>query len=192
MQVTVIFNVYSSSHECINWLKEVLRKENPSNSVQVKAIEECRGLEFPALVTMRNDTMWSRVHDHGRLCIDAWTRVTSTLIVINFDSKHQIFSEGLKDALKSKVAHRAVEQEDISHSYLKQMYFQIQHPLFIMILFVVMLLLMGYFLKNELLIFIWIFIWILYELYFTGPYYIIWIVYIAVGSMSCWITWIKT
>ena len=57
MQVTVIFNVYSSSHECINWLKEVLRKENTSNSVQVKAIEECRGLELPALVTMSNDTM---------------------------------------------------------------------------------------------------------------------------------------
>ena len=132
MQVTVIFNVYSSSHECINWLKEVLRKENTSNSVQVKAIEECRGLELPALVTMSNDTMWSRVHDHGRSCVDAWTRVTSTLIVINFDSKHHIFSEGLKDALKSKVAHRAVEQEDISYSYLKQMYFQIQHPEFIL------------------------------------------------------------
>ena len=139
MQVTVIVNVYSSSHECINWLKEVLRKENPSNSVQVKAIEDCRGLEFPALVTISNDTMWgSRIHDDSSV-IDAWTRVTSILIVINFDSKHHIFSEGLKDALKSKVAHRAVEQEDISYSYLKQMYFHIQHPAFILILIVVIL-----------------------------------------------------
>ena len=186
IQITVIFGLYSSSIECINWLKEELRKEDLS--ILVKAIDECRGLEFPALVTISNDTGWgSRVHDDSSVA-DAWTRVTSTLVVINLDGKYHIFSEGLKDALKSKVAHRAVEQEDISYSYLKQMYFQIQHPLFIMILFVVMLLLMGYFLKNELLIFIWIFIWILYELYFTGPYYIIWIVYIAVGSMSCLIT----
>ena len=149
IQITVIVGLYSSSIDCINWLKEELIKQDLSNSdVLVKSIDECRGLEFPALVTISNDTSWgSRVHDDSSVA-DAWTRVTSTLVVINLDGKYHIFSEGLKDALISKVAHRAVEQEDIRYSYLKQMYFQIQHPVFIIILFVVMLLLMGYFFEK--------------------------------------------
>ena len=115
------------------------------HSVLVKSVEECRGLEFPALVTISNDTSWgSRFHDDSSV-IDAWTRVTSTLLVINMDGKYHSFSEGLKDALVGKVAHRAVEQEDISNSYLKQMYFQIQHPVFIMILLVVISLVMSYY-----------------------------------------------
>ena len=145
IQITVIVGLYSSSIDCINWLKEELIKQDPSNSVLVKSIDECRGLEFPALVTISNDTSWgSRVHDDSSVA-DAWTRVTSTLVVINLDGKYHIFSEGLKDALISKVAHRAVEQEDIMYSYLKQMYFQIQHPVFIMILLVVISLVMSYY-----------------------------------------------
>ena len=141
IQITVIVDIYSASNECINWLTEELRKEDLCNSVQVKAIEECRGLEFTALVTISNDTSWgSKFHDDSSV-IDAWTRATSTLVVINLDGKYHIFSEGLKDALVGEVAHRAVEQEDISYSYLKQIYLHIQHPVFIIILFVVILLL---------------------------------------------------
>ena len=33
MQITVIVDIYSSSNECINWLKKELCKENISNSV---------------------------------------------------------------------------------------------------------------------------------------------------------------
>ena len=139
IKITVIVGLYSSSIECINWLKKELRKGDLFNSVLVKAIDECRGLEFPALVTISNDTSWgSRVHDDSTVA-DAWTRVISTLVVINLDGKYHIFSEGLKDALISKVAHRAVEQNGISYSYLKQMYFEIQHPVFIFILFFVIL-----------------------------------------------------
>ena len=135
VQIIVIINVFSSSNECIKWLSEELKKENLSNSILVKGVEECRGLEFPALVTISNDTIWgSRVQDDSPV-IEAWTRVTSTLIVINVDGKYHIFSEGLKDALVDKVAHRAVEQEDFGYSYLKQIFFLIQHPVFIMILF---------------------------------------------------------
>ena len=141
IQITVIVDIYSASNECINWLTEELRKEDLCNSVQVKAIEECRGLEFTALVTISNDTSWgSKFHDDSSV-IDAWTRATSTLVVINLDGKYHIFSEGLKDALVGEVAHRAVEQEDISYSYMKQIYLHIQHPVFIIILFVVILLL---------------------------------------------------
>ena len=141
IQITVIVDIYSASNECINWLTKELRKEDLFNSVQVKAIEECRGLEFTALVTISNDTSWgSKFHDDSSV-IDAWTRATSTLVVINLDGKYHIFSEGLKDALVGEVAQRAVEQEDISYSYLKQIYLHIQHPVLIIILFVVILLL---------------------------------------------------
>ena len=147
IQITVIFGLYSSSIECINWLKEELRKEDISNSILVKSIDECRGLEFPALVTISSDTSWgSRVHDDSSVA-DAWTRVTSTLVVINLDGKYHIFSEGLKDALKSKVAHRAVEQEDISYSYLKQLFIFLQHPFFTP--FLLPLLLFFYYINNQ-------------------------------------------
>ena len=49
----------SESKKCAKWLKEQLKKENIISNLIVKTVKECRGQEFPALVTISNDSRYT-------------------------------------------------------------------------------------------------------------------------------------
>ena len=72
VKLTLIVDIYSESKKCADWMKKQLKKESIICNVMVKTLEECRGLEFPALVTISNDSRyivcsckWSNQQLHG-------------------------------------------------------------------------------------------------------------------------------
>ena len=100
----------------------------------VKDIEECRGLEYPVLLTITNDAnRGARIHGDSYV-IDAWTRVTSCLFVIHMEGKYGKLTNGLKNSIKNHVAKYAKEQETITYTSWKELYIFLQHPFFIPIL----------------------------------------------------------
>ena len=58
-KLTVIVHMNLESKKCVHWLKEELKKESIINYVIVKTLEECRGLEYPALVTIDHDSRYT-------------------------------------------------------------------------------------------------------------------------------------
>ena len=52
-KITVIVNTGTDKRKCVKWLENELEKNCISN-VDVKTIEQCRGMEFPTLVTITN------------------------------------------------------------------------------------------------------------------------------------------
>ena len=80
-------------------------KEDFTRNIVVKTIEQCRGIEFPVLVTISNDRMNK---------VSSLIRVTSTLIIIHLEGKSEFWcwndiSFGLKKALNCQLAVRAKE-----------------------------------------------------------------------------------
>ena len=100
----------------------------------VKTIEECRGLEFPVLVTISNEGNIALDLSEASI-IDAWTRVTTSLFIIHMEYKYGPLNDGLKDALENQVALIAEEQEIITYNTLKKLFFIMHKPECFVIIF---------------------------------------------------------
>ena len=85
--------------------------ENKTIKIIAKTIAQCRGLEFPSLVTISNEgyrvmgALWKSS------LLDVWTRVTSSLFVIHMKRSKYIFTDVLKYALDNQVAKNFMHQE---------------------------------------------------------------------------------
>ena len=53
--LVVILAVGPDTQKCVDWLNEELTKKSTLKNVVVKTIEQCRGLEFPALLTISTE-----------------------------------------------------------------------------------------------------------------------------------------
>lgn len=54
--MVVLIDAFPDSKECAAFLTEEVAKSDISTNVSVKVIEECKGLEFKALLTINNDS----------------------------------------------------------------------------------------------------------------------------------------
>ena len=137
-EVTVLIAGTSKlAQECNNWMKTELNKENVIvNNIVFKTIGECRGLEFPVLLTISVNSvntvafgffLFGRVFSSTAL--DAWTRVTASLFIIQMEDEYSAVTRGLKNCLKKQVAKQAKEQEEIQPTLLRKLYFSLQNPL---------------------------------------------------------------
>ena len=61
--------------------------------------------------------------------LDAWTRVTVSLFIIQVENKNSALTKGLKDCLKKQVAKQAEEQEEIKYTLLRKFYLLLQNLL---------------------------------------------------------------
>ena len=99
-EVTVIVECDFKLLECVAWLTDEVAQEQLT--INVKTVDQCRGVEFPVLVTI---TTGGGYFDH---VFDAWTRVTSTLVIIHMDNQDDtIYTPALKKALEHKVLESA-------------------------------------------------------------------------------------
>ena len=53
--LVVILLVWPDTQKCVDWLNEELTKKSMLKDVDVKTIGQCRGLEFPALLTISTE-----------------------------------------------------------------------------------------------------------------------------------------
>ena len=53
--LVVILTVGPDTRKCVDWLNEELTKKSTLKNVDVKTIEQSRGLEFPALLTISTE-----------------------------------------------------------------------------------------------------------------------------------------
>ena len=137
LEVTVLIDSRRDDQKCVNWLKTELIKENDTiGNIVFKTIRQCRGLEFPVLLTISVNSvntvafgffLFGRVFSSTAL--DAWTRVTASLFIIQMEDEYSAVTRGLKNCLKKQVAKQAKEQEEIQPTLLKKLYFSLQNPL---------------------------------------------------------------
>ena len=150
LRITVIIDIDFEKQECVKWLTEEfsqftcldflsseIKVKNPNplciskpveldvkgadEAFYVKVIEECRGMEFPALVTISYGG-YSGISSTSPLIIDSWTRVTSYLCIIHVDDGFsKAFKNGLEDTLKNNVA-KKVEEQDMMIGDFKKKY----------------------------------------------------------------------
>ena len=123
MRITVIIDIGFEKQECKNWLIEELGEKGMAETFEVKEIDECRGMEFPAVVTISaGDAGYAgKMIKSSPLIIDTWTRVTSSMSVIHVDnSSDNEFTIGLEDAMKNNVAKKAEEQDMGPRDYHKR------------------------------------------------------------------------
>ena len=107
--ITVLVSIHQDTHGCVNLLETQLRNEG-IKGVQIKTLDQCRGVEYPILVSIsEGDT----IGPEGSVLLDAWTRVTSTLFIIHKESKGDMFSFGLKRALDQKQAISANNKDEL-------------------------------------------------------------------------------
>ena len=131
-EVTVLIDTLKDQQKCVNWLKAELIKENGNiGKIVFKTIRECRGLEFPVLLTISDGSYFGT----ASTTLDAWTRVTASLFIIQMEDEYSAEVRGLKDCLKKQVAKQAEEQEEIKHNLLRKLCFFFQNPLVILIVF---------------------------------------------------------
>ena len=108
MKITVIIDIYRKGQGCKMWLTKELKAQGISEAFEVKEIGECRGMEFPSVVTISGDCDFGPAN----LLIDTWTRVTTCLSIIHIaDFESRAFIMGLEDAMNNNVAKKAEEQE---------------------------------------------------------------------------------
>ena len=130
LEVTVLIDTLKDEQKCVNWIKTELKKENNAiGNIVIKTIQQCRGLEFPVLLIIS----FGNYHCDFSSTLDAWTRVTTSLFIIQRDNDYSSVSRGLKACLKKQVAKEAEEQEEIKQNLFKKLYFFIRSPLFIRI-----------------------------------------------------------
>ena len=109
MRITVIIDFERGRERYIHWLTEELEAKGIADTIEVKVKEECRGMEFPAVITI---TGYGGGRSSESPIIDAWTRVTSCLGIIHVDDGfYKVFQNGLQDAIKQNVAKKAEEQD---------------------------------------------------------------------------------
>ena len=121
-EVTVLIYTHEDDPKCVSWLKTELIKENDSiGNIVFKTIGQCRGLEFPVLLTIGSGSQRSNFGT-ASTTLDAWTRVTASLFIIQMDHETSAVSTGLKECLKKQVAKQAEEQEEIKYTLSKKLY----------------------------------------------------------------------
>jgi hypothetical protein len=132
-EITILIDTYQcqqNNQKCVRWLKTELIKENGTiGNLVFKTIEQCRGLEFPVLLTI-SSALPSNFLNVASTTLDAWTRVTASLFIIQMDDKNSPVIQGLKDCLKKQVAKQAEEQEEIKYNLLKKLYIFFQSAFF--------------------------------------------------------------
>ena len=137
-EITVLIDTRRDFQKCKNWLKTELIKENDTDTIGnivFKTIEQCRGLEFPVLLTISFGGNFGLVSKAPTSTTpDAWTRVTASLFIIHMDDNYSSISQGLKACLKKQVAKQAEEQEEIKCNFFRELYFCLQSPLFLLII----------------------------------------------------------
>ena len=145
-EITVLIDTFKDAQKCVRWLKKELEKENGTiANIAFKTIGECRGLEFPVLLTIStngsNNGLALAIPISTR-ALDAWTwtRVTAALFIIQMEKQYSTVTQGLKDCIKKQVAIQSEDQEEIKYNILKRLYFFLQTPLF---WYIVLVLLMG-------------------------------------------------
>ena len=105
-EVTIIVECDNHLSECVDWLTKEVTQENLKR-INVKTVDQCRGVEFPVLVTITTGGYYGHV-------FDAWTRVTSTLVIIHMDTVgNSFYTSALKKALEDKVLESAEEQQEV-------------------------------------------------------------------------------
>ena len=112
MKITVLIDTSVASQKCVNWLVTELQNGNLSDKFVVKTIAQCRGLEFPALVTISNEGYRIPTPLWKSSLLDAWTRVTSALFIIHMERQNFVFTDMLKHAIENQVAPKAIEQDN--------------------------------------------------------------------------------
>ena len=131
LEVTVLIETLIDNQKCGDWMKRELKKADYSTgNIVYKTIGQCRGLEFPVLMTI-NDGSKPRMTPST---LDTWTRVTVSLFIIQMDEEYSAVSRGLKNCLKKQIAQQAEEQEKIQYSFPRKLYFSLQSPLPLLIL----------------------------------------------------------
>ena len=135
-KVTVLIDT-SDDENCVNWLKTAVITENGTiGNIVFKTIGQCRGLEFPVLLSItlgsnaNMDLTNARPGAFAPTTLDAWTRVTASLFIIQMDEENSAVTQGLKDCLKKQLAKQAEEQDEIKYNLLRKLYFFLQSPLF--------------------------------------------------------------
>ena len=101
---------------CVQWLIEELKNEGLEEFVEVKTINQCRGLEYSVLVTITANG-GSTVQDDLFYWIETWTRVRSSLFIIHMENEGDVFSKGLRLALRQGKVLKAKETEKICYSH---------------------------------------------------------------------------
>ena len=130
LEVTVLIETLIDNQKCGDWMKRELKKADYSiGNIVYKTIGQCRGLEFPVLLTI-SDSNKPRMTP---TTLDTWTRVAVSLFIIQMDEEYSAVSRGLKNCLKKQIAKQAEEQEEIQYSFLRKLYFLLQSPLFLLI-----------------------------------------------------------
>ena len=113
MRITAIIDIGFENQECIEWLIEELEEKGMAEAFDVKDIKDCRGMEFPAVVTISAGLAgYASNVESSPPVIDSWTRVTSSMSLIHVDNGFDsTFKRGLEDAMKDNVAKKAEEQD---------------------------------------------------------------------------------
>ena len=107
IKITVIIDFFGKQ-ECKMWLAKELEAIGISEAFYLKVIGECRGMEFPSIVTISGDS----INGTANQIIDTWTRVTTCLSIIHVaDHQGHAFRRLLGDAVNDNVAKIAEEQE---------------------------------------------------------------------------------
>ena len=103
-KITFIIDT-KDARKCVDWI-EVELKKNLIDSVDVKTIEQCRGMEFPILVTITD--LYSLVNTSIRSSslMDTWTRVTAFLFIIHMEDSGNAISPELLSVLKFDIEHK--------------------------------------------------------------------------------------
>ena len=116
-----------------------------ARDIVVQNIGQNRGLDCSALVTI-SDEGWADNFGSCSPIIDSWTRVTSSLFIIQMERKYDgsCMYRGLHAALKYHVAKEAKEQEIIVYGFLKKIYLILQN-IYIMVSFLIILILIPSF-----------------------------------------------
>ena len=126
--IVVLIEVFEETEKCLNWLQQEVEddRELITDNIVVKTIEECRGREFPVLMTITQEGVRNIGSNIQSSVIDTLTRVTSSLSIIHMERKyHSRVSAGLTDALEKELAQKAVEYEEHAYSLLKRVYLYI-------------------------------------------------------------------
>ena len=99
MTAYLLCYISRDSSKCVDWIKENLRKKNLTNhDIQVKTIDQCRGLEYEFLVTISNasNSRGGYVAKTSPI-LDLYTRVTSSLFIIHMNDKSFSLCPGILD-----------------------------------------------------------------------------------------------
>ena len=145
-KITVLIDTFKDKQKCVNWLRTEMIKENATiGNIVFKTIEQCRGQEFPVLLTISDDSNYAMT----LTTLDAWTRVTVSLFIIQVEDKYSAWTKGLKDCLEKKVAKQAEEQEEIKYTLLRKFYLFLINPIIFLLFYLFFLSFFSFYILSD-------------------------------------------